>query len=73
MTKPTVLSAALSRHITKLEADLMRENATIDAALEPEIIDGENKYYSPGDGYWKKRWQLENQLRVALILRDELA
>lgn len=73
MANPSILSVVLDRKISDLETKLNRENSTIEAALEPSIVDGKPVFYSPGDGYWKKRWQLENQLRVALILRDELA
>ncbi|MCY0150909.1 hypothetical protein OEG84_25215 [Hoeflea sp. G2-23] len=45
----------------KLEAALARENQMIAAAIDAKQI---------GDGYWKKRWHIEQELRVVRSLRD---
>lgn len=69
----TAFAVALNNQIAQLENQLMRENATIEAALEPSIVNGKAVFYSPGDGYWKRRWELQNKLTAALAIRDALS
>lgn len=55
--------AALETRIAKLETEIAKETAIIDAAIAAHQI---------GNGYWQRRWSLESQLRAALVLRDVL-
>lgn len=58
-----MIRAALDTHIAKLEADIAKETAKIDAAIAAHQI---------GNGYWQPRHRLETQLRAALALRDAI-
>lgn len=46
--------------VSTLEAELDRENQIIAKDMAAKQI---------GDGYWKRRWQLENKLAVARALQ----
>lgn len=58
-----MILAALETRIAKLEADIAKETANIEAAVAARQI---------GDGYWQRRHALESQLRAALALRDAI-
>jgi hypothetical protein len=47
--------------VSTIEAELARENQLIETAMAAKQI---------GDGYWKRRWQIENQLAVAKALQS---
>ena len=57
--------------IADLESKLAAEQRRIDDLLAPVMQDGKLQYFSPGDGYWQKRWVLENKLLVARKLLEE--
>lgn len=55
------ITAPIDAKVSTLESELARENQIIDAAMAAKQI---------GDGYWKRRWQLENKLTVARALQE---
>jgi len=61
----------IDKTIAVLESRLADEERRIDALLAPVKQDGELKYFSPGDGYWKERWVLQNKLHAARQLLAE--
>ena len=50
----------IDRKVSFLEAELAHEEQIIAKAMAAKQI---------GDGYWKRRWQLENKLAVARALQ----
>jgi len=56
-----MIIAALETRIAKIEADIAKETASIEAAIAARQI---------GDGCWHTRHRLETQLRATLALRD---
>jgi len=53
-------TAPIDHKISFLEAQIAREDQIIAKAMAAKEI---------GDGYWKRRWQLENKLAVAKALQ----
>lgn len=58
-----MILATLETKIVRLEAEIAKETAVIDAAIVARQI---------GDGYWHRRHALQSQLRAALALRDAI-
>lgn len=66
-----IKTAILKRVVANLESKLADEEQAIADAMAPVMQDGKLRYFSPGDGYWKRRWVLENKLFVARKLLEE--
>lgn len=55
--------AAVESRIAKLESEIFKETAIINAAITDRQV---------GGGYWQRRHSLECQLRVARAIRDAI-